>query len=157
MTPRQGTFRALQCVLACLIALVGCGGKHISETDLVGTWVPTAESRSILLPRAPETGAKLVLNQSGDFRSEGLPGELLYSLPGMAHPAAVSGTGTWKIRKVDGEAALLLTFTTIAGPNDFKVPNGTQLLISGNGPRLLLYFFMDDPDQGNRIDFERLR
>jgi RHS repeat-associated protein len=156
MTPRQCAFRALRCVLACLFALVGCGSKQISESDLVGAWVPTEESRTFLSPRSLDTGVELVLSPSGDFRSKGIPGELLYSLPGMAHSGPVSGNGTWKIGKVDGEAALLLTFTTIAGPNDFKVPNGTQLLISGNDSRALLYFFMGDPDQGKRVDFHRL-
>jgi len=143
--------------LLCVVSLVGCNGKEPTENDMLGTWAVTDESRSILPAESRQVRAKLTLKRNGEFVSDGVPPELLYSMPGMASAAPVSGTGTWKLGKVDGELALLLTYRAIDGPTEFKVPNGTRLLMDTHPDETELYFFLGDPDQGKRVDFRKLK
>jgi len=100
---------------------------------------------------------KLSLSKTGEFTSEELPREMLYSMPGMTHMPTISGTGTWRLGRVGGDLALLLTFRAISGPTELKVPNGTQLMVYSGWRKITLYFFLGDPDEGKRVDFEKLQ
>jgi hypothetical protein len=144
----------LSSALLSLTLLIGCG-RDLTANDLVGTWAVTDESRLSLESR--RAGGKLILKKTGEFISVGVPGELLYSMPGMTRPALVSGTGTWKLGKVDSDLVLLLTFCAINGPTELKVPNGTQMSIDNHRHETVLYFFPGDPDGGKRIDFKKLQ
>jgi len=138
----------------CLMILSGCGAP--THSDLVGSWVMTDKSRPHLDIASRGGHGKITLKQTGEFLSDGFPSDLLYSMPGM-HPAPpVTGNGTWKLAELDGEPAVWLSFEAIAGPTELEVPTGTPLLISGHGHRLTLYAFPDDPDQGNRIEFQKV-
>ncbi len=153
----SGRLRALLVsALLCLTVLAGCGGRDPTTDDLVGPWIITEESRSILPVESRAASGKLTLERNGNFVSEGLPGELLYSMPGMNRATPVSGTGTWKLGKVDSDAAILLTFRAINGPTEYKVPNGTQLLIDNLGRKTVLYFFLNDPDAGKKVDLRKV-
>ena len=81
---------------------------------------------------------------------------MLYSMPGMNSAAPVSGTGVWKVHKLDGNTALLLTFQNITAPRGYEVPNSTELLVDDLLRETTLYFFLGDPDQGKRVEFRKV-
>jgi hypothetical protein len=147
---------SISSALVCLIAVVGCGGLDQTANDFVGSWAVTKDSRSVLPVESRQADGKLTLAKNGEFVSYGVPGELLYSMPGMNAAIPVSGVGTWRLGKVDNNAAILLTFRSIDGATEYKVPNGTQLLIDNLGRQTVLYFFLGDPDGGKRVDFRKI-
>jgi hypothetical protein len=141
-------------VLLCLV-LVNCDGRDPSTNDFVGTWTMTDDAQLAFPAMHKQARGKIVLSKSGEFVSDDVPGEMLYSMPGMAPVVQISGTGTWKLGRVDGDLVLLLTFRTIRTQSDLKVPNGTQLLIDKGWHETVLYFFIGDPDGGKRVDFRK--
>ena len=107
--------RALTLLLGCLILLLGlagCDGKDLGTDSFVGTWAVTSSSKALLPAESQRVPGRLSFAGNGEFISEAVPGELLYSMPGMNSAAPVSGTGIWKVHKLDGNTALLLTFQT---------------------------------------------
>jgi len=142
-------------VLAILLLLgsVGCSGKVVTVDDLAGTWVMTKESKE-MLPVARRGSGKLSLRSDGEFVAQELPAELV----DVESTPTVSGTGTWQIRKVDGSAALLLTFNAFTSPGGQQtVPFRTLVFIDNDWGKPAPYFFLGDPDQGGRINFERAK
>jgi hypothetical protein len=119
--------------------------------------VITEESRSLLPLESRRAGGRLILKKNGDFVSEGIPGELLYSTPGAQNAAPASGTGTWRLGEVDGDDAIFLTFHAIVGPTEYEAPSETQLLVDKDWHETVLYFFLGDPDEGERVDFKKVR
>ena len=138
-----------------LIVAVGCSVRSPTADAFVGTWVMTQKPSSTEQGTAHRARGKLTLLGNGEFVADSVPSGLLYSLPGMNSPNYVSGTGAWKLGSVDRDAAVLLTFRAIKGTTEYKVPNGTQLLVDDVSKELLLYFFLGDPDEGDRIEFRK--
>ena len=128
------------------LGLIGC--KTVQPKDLVGTWVMTDSSRSILPDDLKHASGKIILNANGTFSASEMPG--LFYAPGLYAARLENGTGTWKIISEDGEERLLLNFQTIAKWND-SLPYGNDLFI-GRGN---LFYFLDDPDEGRRVSFEK--
>ena len=88
--------------------------------------------------------------------SEGIPGALLYSSPGMNNTAPISGSGTWKLHEVHGNPALLLAFDVFMPPNEMP-QSETQIFIENEWHEITLYSFLGDPDQGGRVELERVK
>ena len=146
-------------LLGCLILLLGlagCDGKDLATDSFVGTWAVTSGSKALLPAESQRRPGELAFAGDGRFSSEAIPGELLYSMPGMHSAEPVSGTGTWRVHKLDGNTALLLTFHNITTPNGYQVPNSTELLVDNLTRETTLYFFLGDPDQGKRVEFRKI-
>lgn len=140
-----------------LIVFSGCTGRGPSADDFVGTWVVTRESRSLLLDEPSGTAGKIILERSGAFVAEAVPSGLIYSVPGMSVGTYISGSGDWRFGQLDGDDAILLTFRALKGNTEYKVPNGTQLLVDNISKEETLYFFLGDPDEGKRVSFRKAR
>ena len=145
------------CAFPLLIGIVGCSGKVVTVDDLAGTWVITEQSKTVLPVDSRKGAGKLLLRGNGEFIAEEVPGELLYSPPGVNDTVPTSGAGSWEIRKVDGSPALLLTFKAFSRPSGRTAPTAAHILIDNDWRDTVLYFFTGDPDQGGRIDFEKMK
>ncbi len=77
-----------------------------------------------------------------------MPG--LFYVPELHAARLENGTGTWKLMPEDGEERLELNFQTIADWNDGP-PYEVSIFI-GRGS---LFYFLDDPDEGRRVSFEK--
>jgi hypothetical protein len=145
------------CALLLLMGSVGCSRKAVTVGDIAGTWVMTKESKATLPVDLRNGRGKLSLRSNGEFVAEELPGELLYSPPGVNNTAPASGAGTWKLEEADGSTALQLSFTAITSPNGHTVPYGSLIFIDNDWSETGLYFFLGDPDQGGRIEFAKVK
>lgn len=146
-------------VLVVLVATAGCRG--VSESELIGTWTLTDESRQ-LLPEQSETSlASLRLATDGYFTARELPGEL------VGRDDLVTGTGEWSLAEASsstgntltvwwrGGQTLRLRFSTFSGHDDGNVSFGTQMYAYSVRGRPRLFYYSGDPDEGRRIEFYR--
>jgi len=129
----------------------------VTVDGLAGTWVISKGSKAILPVESGKANGRLSLARDGGFVAEGIPGELLYSPPGVKNTAPVSGSGTWKLHEVDGSPALLLAFDVFMPPNEKMPRSETQIFIDNEWREITLYFFLGDPDQGGRVELERVK
>lgn len=71
---------------------------------------------------------------------------------GFDLPAWKTGSGTWKLG--DG-GEIRLTFTFIKDWNQNELPYGTALGTSQGWSALTLYYYLGDPDERRRVEFEK--
>jgi hypothetical protein len=136
-------------LLIALLLLFGTLGCSNSKTgDLVGTWVISESSRRVLPAELQTASAKLVLNSDGTFVASSMPG--LFYFPRQHAVRLENGRGVWKLVSREGKQQVQLDFQVITDWKD-GLPFGTQLEVS----RGSLYYFLGDPDEGRRVEFER--
>ena len=134
-----------------LFGMLGC--KSLQPTDLPGTWVMNDASRRVLPTALQKASARIVLDPKGTFVASDMPG--LFYFPGRRDARLESGSGTWKLISSEGRQQLQLEFREIADWKKNKLPYETQLDVSRGWSSLGLYYFIGDPDEGARIEFEK--
>jgi hypothetical protein len=144
------------------------GGSTTAEPrreDLVGAWVPIAQTRRAVAEKGkyPPAETVVTLAADGSFRADNIPDWWNTS---FGKPAGKfdSGSGKWSVRPQlhaspgpQGSWRVELHFDSTAefhsaepGPGLLK-----QALLVGYQPPYLLQFFVGDPDSGNAMNFER--
>ena len=146
--------RNLVAMLPLLVTLAACQGREVAGGELPGTWTLAAEARESLPEPARSAPATLTLAPDGTFQASGIPGEVLYILP-PAREGLVDGSGTWRLTRNDGAQAVRLTFEVITRGGEGGVPHGTSLGILASSRDTRLFYFKGDPDEFNRIFFEK--
>jgi len=131
-------------VITALIAIIAasCGSPKID--DLLGLWILSTGGA------APK--ATLRLDRSGKFELTAAPSSIVGAENTV--PINIDGKGEWKLISRDGEYAVLLSFSSIQPDIGVKTPFGSPLGMS-KYPRPSLYYFVGDPDAGQRVQFER--
>ena len=136
----------MKTLLAMIFSFAVSGCTNVKSADLVGTWVLSNPSRS-LMKLEPGTDASLVLDKEGTFVAANLP-RFLHS--GGSSGETSSGNGRWRMIARDGKQQVQLDFHKIVGWNG-PLPYGAQLEVSGKS----LYYFVDDPDEAKRVSLQR--
>ena len=126
------------CVFAVLV-LIGCSQ---TKTDVVGTWVMSESSRQYVPAQLKGSTPKLVISSDGTFSASNLPGPF--------HPPfeiiSNSGQGKWTRVTDEGQDEVQLNFD-----GDY----GTQVYVSNSWGGPTLFYFLDDPDLGYRIELKK--
>jgi len=126
------------CVFAVLV-LIGCTQ---TKTAVVGTWVMTESSRKYVPAQLKGPTPKLVINSDGSFSASNLPG----AFDGSFEIISNSGQGKWTRLTDEGRDELQLNFD-----GDY----GTQVYVSNSWGGPTLFYFLDDPDEGLRIELKK--
>lgn len=123
-----------------------------TQEDIVGVWSPTPAC----LKWMEEEGSyristhTLTFGQDGTFKMTNMPDWWLNF--GSSYGGFYSGSGTWKIDKVDEEWAIDVHFTSFSSYlNSF----GTTFGLSGRKPPYRIYIGVGDPDNADFMVFER--
>lgn len=137
-------------------AFLGCHGAKIAPDQLVGSWVISTDSRGHLAAPFRRAAVVIELTADGTFSASEEPGGLLDFEE--AADVVISGSGTWRIYSSEGEQRVQLVFRAIrGGAHEDEVPYGAQFFMSRERNALTLFYFRGDPDQGDRITFEKRR
>jgi hypothetical protein len=138
----EGGRRALLVLAAALLA-VGCATP--TQAELVGRWGLTDRSRQYLPANLKTAAGQVDLAADGTFTAIGLPDMRIESFGPII--STRDGHGTWKIMNLGGTDRVELVFSD---------GRGSELQIStsiSSGPTL--YYFLTDPDSGQRLEFVR--
>lgn len=135
------------CLLALIIANVVSGWfddkrPELSSGVVVGTWKGHA-------------GSQLVINGDGTFVAKQLPVSVLGSA--SSAEVAASGLGRWSIRAAvndpsERKTQIALVFDSLEG---FPVPYSVNIRSNAIGGRVVLFWFVGDPDLGRRFILEK--
>src|SRR5687767_2999801 len=132
--------RLLTIVTLVLVGILGCN-RAATESDVIGTWVISAESRQQYLPAAQQkASATIFLDGNGSFVATELPEDLLYGPPEAAE-GLVTGSGRWKLTSRGYLQEIQLDFYSIAVGQRAPVPYGTQLNVSRGWSTIGLFYF----------------
>lgn len=135
--------------------LAGCRGPGVTPGELVGTWRMAAESRRQLGTACAAADSGLSFRDGGTFSASQLPQGFFDVDPGLDASVA-SGDGRWSIKEERAGPYVQLLFDDVRGMRGRPaVPYGDRLEIARARDRLDLFFFRGDPDQGERVVFER--
>lgn len=137
-----------------LLLCVSLGCNKVNPSDLVGTWTVDDSSRHRLPVDLQKASARMVLNANGSFTASDMPG-MFYVPPGPAR--LESGRGVWKLVSPSGAQQVQLTFQEIMNQKEINVPYGTQLNISSGWFEITLYYSLGDPDEGRRVDLDKVK
>lgn len=140
LSPAHPVSRIVQIVvLLTACAVVGC--SELKPSDIAGTWMMTEASRQHLPVDLQSVAPRLTLGGDGTFSAVVLPG----AFHGSVDIIANTGRGTWRILRRDGKNQVQL---------DFDGGGGSQLGISNvPGSSTTLYYYLGDPDSGQRVEF----
>lgn len=93
------------------------------------------------------------MESNGTFVASDMPA--LFYFPGQHDARLETGSGIWKLVTHEGEQQVQLDFRAIKDWRENKLPFGTQLDVSRAWTAVNLFYFVGDPDEGRRIDFEK--
>jgi hypothetical protein len=131
--------------LTLLTLLIAAGCASVTQPDLVGHWTLTDQSRQYLPGELRAVAARLDLDADGTFTAVDLPDRHI----GTTVVVIVrNGHGTWKLLRFDGKDSVELSFADGSG-RQFAI--STTFLASS--PKL--YYFLSDPDSGQRLELVR--
>jgi hypothetical protein len=137
--------------LFALALLAGCGRPNVTIRELSGTWSVRESSYNMLPARLRNPSPQLELKGDGTFVARNLPIGPIDSA--SKEPTGLNGSGTWRSLEGLRIQTLTLRFEEVSGAKEITAPYGTQLLVSGTAPNLMLFFFLGDPDNSPRIEF----
>ena len=148
----------LRCLIVAMFLFGMLGCKGVQPSDVTGTWVMTEQSRKALPPEFQKAMGKIVVNTDGTFTASELP-EGLHPVPPYDMKLRMrldSGTGVWKLAPWEGAQHVQLVFHNLVGTNEPN-PNsyGFPLTVSRGWSSVILDYALGDPDDGNRVQFER--
>jgi hypothetical protein len=146
-------WRDLLVVGAASLTLLSCRQKAIDSKDLAGRW--TADSHAVALldgvPGAQGRTPTLELRDDGSMAATAVPDRMVGNANLDGPISLVDGTGTWEAALEDGKQVVRLRFNAFAGRT---VDWGTRLQVS-RIPRLVLWFDLEDPDEGKQFGFAK--
>lgn len=144
LVPQTLGSRLVPLALTVLTLLVAGGCASVTQGDLVGTWTLTDRSRQYLPAELRAAPARLNLVTDGTFTAVELPDSHIGSTVVVV---VRNGQGTWKLLHFDGKDSVELSFAD---------GSGRQLAIATfleSSPKL--YYFLSDPDSGQRLELVR--
>ncbi|HKW63420.1 MAG TPA: hypothetical protein VJN89_12805 [Candidatus Acidoferrum sp.] len=110
-------------------------------------------SRQILPAKLQKASPRLVLNADGSFTASDMPA--LFHEPGVRQAKLESGSGLWKLVGEGSNQEVQLDFHSITDWKEANLPYGMQLDVSRGFSTTVLFYFLDDPDEGKRVEFEK--
>jgi len=132
-------------------ALTSCNNSPPAAADLKGIWKLHEDSNFA-------TSAELRLSGNETFVAIHMPTAMAEGVL-RSKPTTFSGSGTWKLTRVDGEDRLQLEFkklrTEPISTNPHPADIGLQLFIVGIQSDYKLQFVKGDPDEHDILEFER--
>jgi hypothetical protein len=130
---------------------LGCNGNKWTSDEFEGIWRLETGSAA-----PSQTAATITLQHDGRFLASSLPSGFL-RLEDVKSGQVLSGSGTWSLTRNDGgrEERVRLTFTNVEGSNGRNLPYGAELFIQGSSKAPRLYYFKGDPDENQRVVFQR--
>ena len=134
-----------------LLGMLGC--KSVESSDLAGTWVMKDASRQVLPAGLQKASAKIVMASNGTFLASDIPA--IFYFPGQHEARLEPGSGDWRVVSREAGQQVQLNFREIRDWNKKELPFGAQLDVSRAWTSTTLSYFVGDPDQGKRIDFEK--
>lgn len=135
-----------------IVTFVACLRDIPSRDALVGTWTVAEDSRQLLAGPLRTLALELTLRRDGTFAAVDAPGELVYT-DSPARDKPLSGTGKWAMDETLGDHRISLSFLTVSGENNVRLPFHVDLLTSGTTMNPQLYFYRGDPDDRMIIAF----
>jgi hypothetical protein len=147
------TLRILPLAMLAFSTLGMLGCKNVQPGDITGTWLMKESSRQALPPELQKVSPKIVLDAKGTFVVTDIPG--LFYIPGNHAARPESGSGTWKLISNEGKQQVQFDFHEINDWHKTDLPYGIQFDVSRGWSAVRLFYFLDDADEGRRIDFER--
>ena len=142
-------------LVLCAMSLLAfsCGEKMISSKDLTGRWIADSHAAKLLdgVPGAQGRSPTLDLRQDGSMAATNVPDRMVGNANFDGPIALVDGAGTWEVAIEEGKQVVRLRFRSFAGRS---VDWGTRLQLS-RVPRMVLWFDLEDPDQGKQFGFAR--
>jgi hypothetical protein len=136
--------------VAAVCLLPSCSGRQLTETDVVGTWVPDTESQK-RLASVDRAKCQIVFSADGSLTAEAPSG--LMQGDGSTFDL-VTRSGDWSVTQdLYGETEVELHFRAEGG----RIESYDHLRSQVRGDRFELYFFIGDPDSNERFVFERTR
>jgi hypothetical protein len=153
LTNTRGMSRITLVAVLIVAAVVGCNRTGVTAGSLAGTWIMTDHSREHLPTALQTASARIILDPNETFVASNMP------LDGMTStdPERVelaTGSGAWKLVSREGRSEIQLDFQLIT-ENKQQHSFGTQVYISKFWNKTGLFYFLGDPDQGQRIEFEK--
>ncbi|WP_130337534.1 hypothetical protein [Micromonospora kangleipakensis] len=150
-TRRRLAFGIIASCMACLLVIVavnavmrwlGDSRPELSNDIVVGVWQGAG-------------GCELVLNDDGTFHASQIPVSLLGSEPPTS--ATTSGAGRWSVRAAVNDYSgrkteVALVFESL---DEFPVPYSVNLRSDSVDGKIVLFWFIGDPDLGRRFILER--
>lgn len=133
--------------------MLSCKSAEVTPSELAGTWVISEASRERLPTALRKASARIILNVNGTFAASDMPIDgLLHDNPKLVK--LVAGSGEWRIASLDGEREVQIDFL-VATEGINQTPYGMQLHVSKFLGPMGLFYFLSDPDQGQRVEFEK--
>lgn len=157
MTENASLFTSLVALTAALVMLGGC--HPIERSELVGSWIITAESRTDLEPEFRSAEGRIDLRPDGKFAITEMPGDLFLTqglLSGCGVWELIGGDGTRPSRFFDllwkGEETVQLNLRKITAGHGS--PAGVQIYVYGAQGEARMYYQLH-PDLPPIIYLER--
>lgn len=137
-----------------LMLTIGCKMNKWRADEFEGAW--QLESVGGVPSQTGATGATFTLNHDGRFTANFLPPAFL-RLEDVKTDHGITGSGTWSLTGNNGgrEERIRLTFTSVEGSNGRNLPYGAELFIQKSNKSPRLFYFKGDPDENQRIVFQR--
>ena len=137
-----------------LMLTTGCKMNSWRSDELVGNW--RLESVGGVPAQTAATVVTFTLDHDGRFTANALPPGFL-RLQDIKQDQKIVGSGTWTLARSDGgrEERVRLTFISVEGSNGRNLPYGAELFIQGSSRAPRLYYFKGDPDENQRVVFQR--
>jgi hypothetical protein len=147
----QKTVSALMSAVISLVMLTACTGTKPQATDIVGTWLIDSSARHVLPPSSAVGCAHFSFSSDTTFVATSVPSTLFSAEP-LAGPP-VTGRGTWQMSENEGRDQIQLRFLSTDQPEKYGSDHGAQLDIEKRGRRLVLFYYLGDPDEQDRVEF----
>ena len=135
-----------------LLSSYGCVSAQPNKNEIVGVWVPNAETVEDIRIRGkynPTVSTKLILRADGSFEMENMPDWWKNGF-GESYGGFESNSGTWKLSDGGGTCWQI----------DLRFPNlgrsvGLLEHRFGGKPRYVIEVILGDPDSGEEMIFVR--
>lgn len=133
--------------------LLACQRVDLDRGDLVGIWKLSDRSVTLVPPAGSSEDPRLELKSDGTFRAVALPTVIFSMLKGVDTTPGLGGSGMWNLDRLSGDTRVSLHLRSVEGVGEVSV--ATQLFVSLTWEPLKLLYYLDDPDSGRRLEFER--
>jgi hypothetical protein len=143
---------AIAAVLAGGVALAlsvpSCSGRRVTESDIQGIWVPDRESQQYVDPVA-RSQCRIEFLSDGTVKAATPP---LYGPIHRDRPVKLDiRKGDWSLVQRGRGNSVELHLVAVGEKMELYFP----LEVESKGDDLVMFFYLNDPDSGDRFVFER--
>lgn len=127
----------------------------IDEKDLYGTWIIDKFSYKLIEEKGINDidSIKLIFHKNNEFEISNLPYFFSSFNSKKANKVSNLEKGTWEIKKINDTNELILTFEK---SKFFSDGFSTNFITRENNNKIVLFYFIGDPDNGERFLFHKI-